>query len=344
LNNHDAYNCTIHFLVVITLFASYIQGFRKVHGDRWEFAHEDFLQGGKHLLKRIVRRRPSPRPKSRIQPASSSAESSLDPELHTLRREKTALVQEVARLKQEHRQTIERMSILNQRLESAEDRQKQTMSLLVKLLQTPTVVRQLKLHKEQKQKEIDSTRVKRKFRKHVPHGSIESGEASSVHTGESGSHFLSSSPMAVQDNIAGLQKFLLEDDDFNFSMNPENIGLESVEASEDIGALVQWFITQDELGSGAEMLEMPPTSGPLGQNPTIGRYKGKNVPCPGLDETPSEADCLRSLSENMGGMDTSAALQSFCSGSSQQAYCSLASDPCLTEIANNPEIFWDLDF
>ncbi|GJN21199.1 hypothetical protein PR202_gb08656 [Eleusine coracana subsp. coracana] len=312
----------------LLLCLPFSQGFRKVHADRWEFAHEDFLRDSKHLLKRIVRRRSSPTQQSSIQPASSSAESSLDPELDTLRREKTALLQEVARLKQEHHQTIEHMSTLNQRLESAEDRQKQMISFLAKLLQNPTFVRQLKLHKEQK--EIDSTRVKRKFLKHVPHGSIESGESSSLHTGESGSHFPASSPMAVQDDIADLQNFLLEDDDLNFGINPENIGLDGVEAPpEDIGALVQGFNAQDELGSGAELLKMPPTSGPLGHDPTIGRYKGKNVLCPGLDATSSEADCLGSLSENMGtlsgtmletagddeqmwGMDTLAALQSSC--------------------------------
>jgi hypothetical protein len=46
------------------------------------------------------------------------------------------------------------------------------------------------------QKEIDTTRVKRKFLKHVvPHGSIEPGESSSLHTEESGSHLPASSPI-----------------------------------------------------------------------------------------------------------------------------------------------------
>ncbi|WVZ75198.1 hypothetical protein U9M48_023279 [Paspalum notatum var. saurae] len=345
-------------------------GFRKVHADRWEFAHEDFLRDSKHLLKRIVRRRSSPTQQSSIQPASSSGESNLDPELQTLRREKSALIEEVARLKQEHRQTIEHMSTLNHRLESAEDRQKQMVSFLAKLLQNPSFVRKLKLHREQK--EIESTRVKRKFLKHAPHGSIESGESSSQHAGESGSYFPASSPMAtsVHDDITELQNFLLENDDLNFSMDPDNTGLEGVKTPEDIRALVQGFDTQEELelGCGAELLEMPPASGPLGQDPTIGRSKGKNVLCPGLDATSSEADCLGPLPDNMGllsgrstmletagrmmdaddeqmwGVDASAALQSSCSGTSQQAFSSLASDPYLMDIANKPERFWELDF
>ncbi|XP_062219186.1 heat stress transcription factor A-3-like [Phragmites australis] len=353
-------------------FSSFVRqlntyGFRKVHADRWEFAHEDFLQDSKHLLKRIVRRRSSPTQQSSIQPGSSSGESNLDPELHTLRREKNTLLEEVARLKQEHRQTIEHMSTLNHRLELAEDRQKQMVSFLAKLLQNPSFVRQLKLHREQ---EMDSTRVKRKFMKHVPHGSIESGESSSQYARESGSHFPASSPMAasMHDDIADLHNLLLEDDDLNFGMHPDNIGLEGVDAPEDMGALIQGFDTQEELelGSGAELLEMHPASGSLGQDPTIGKSKGKNVMCPGLDTTSSEAGCLRSLSDNMGilsgtmletagkvmdadeeqmwSMDASAALQSSCSGTSQQAFSSLASDPYLMGIANKPEKFWDLDF
>ncbi|CAL4969058.1 unnamed protein product [Urochloa decumbens] len=324
-------------------FSSFVRqlntyGFRKVHADRWEFAHEDFLRDSKHLLKRIVRRRSSPTQQSSIQPGSSSGESSLDPELHTLRREKNALLEEVARLKLEHRQTIEQMSTLNHRLESAEDRQKQMVSFLAKLLQNPSFVRQLKLHREQ---EIDSTRVKRKFLKHVPHDSIESE----------------------------LQNFLLDDDDLNFGMDPDNIGLDRVEATDDIGALVQGFDTQEELelGSGAELLEMPPASGPLGQDPTIGRSKGKSVLCPGLDATSSETSYLGSISDTMGvlsagtvlgtastmmdadeeqmwGLDASAPLQSTCSGSSQQTFSSLPSDPYLMDIGNKPEKFWDLDF
>ncbi|CAN6251749.1 unnamed protein product [Urochloa humidicola] len=355
-------------------FSSFVRqlntyGFRKVHADRWEFAHEDFLRDSKHLLKRIVRRRSSPTQQSIIQLGSSSGESSLDPELHTLRREKNALLEEVARLKQEHRQTIEQMSTLNHRLESAEDRQKQMVSFLAKLLQNPSFVRQLKLHREQK--EIDSTRVKRKFLKHVPHGSIESGESSSQHGGESGSHLPASSPMAtsVHDDIAELQNFLLEDDDLNFGMGPDDIGLDRVEAPDDIGALVQGFDTQEELelGSGAELLEMPPVSGPLGQDPTIGRSRGKSVLCPGLEATSSEASYLASISDTMGvlsagtvlgtastmmdadeeqmwGLDASAPLRSTCSGSSQQTFSSLPSDPYLMDIGNKPEKFWDLDF
>lgn len=342
--------CNIFFIFVY-------QGFRKVHADRWEFAHEGFLRGSKHLLKTIVRRRSSPTQQSSLQPGSSifkkiqstSGESTLDPELRSLRREKNALLQEVARLKEEHNQTIEHMNALNQRLETAEDRQKQVVSFLAKLLQNPDFLRQLKMHRERRDG-IDSARVKRKFLKHAPHGSRDSGDSSlsSPRTGES---TCSPAHPIGHDAIADLQGFLLEDTDLSDGMMPGNFGLDGVEASEDIGVLVQVFDQQD-LGTGAELLGIPPVSGIAHcQDPTIGRSKGKNAMCPGgTDGTSSQADCLVSLPGNVGKLmdadgeqiwGADAFFQSSCSGTSQQAY---VSDPYLMEIADKPERFWELDF
>ncbi|KAM0866062.1 hypothetical protein ACQ4PT_042859 [Festuca glaucescens] len=360
-------------------FSSFVRqlntyGFRKVHADRWEFAHEGFLRGSKHLLKTIVRRRSSPTQQSSLQPGSSifrktqpssSGESTLDPELHSLRTEKNALLQEVARLKKEHNQTIEHMNTLNQRLETAEGRQKQVVSFLAKLLQNPDFLRQLKMHRERRE-EIDSARVRRKFLKHASHGSTDSGDSSSPRTGESGLELPACSPAhpIAHDAIADLQNFLLEDTDLSDGMLPANFGIDGVQAPEDIGAMVQGFDTQDELdlGTRADLLGLPPSSGTAHcQDPTIGRSKGKNVMCPGLDGTSSETDCLVSLPDNMGMVSRAMAgnlvdadgeqtwgvdayLQSSGSGSGQQAYGTLASDPYLMEIANRPERFWELDF
>lgn len=275
------------------------------------------------------------------------------------------MLQEVARLKKEHSQTIEHMNTLNQRLDTAEDQQKKVVSFLAKLLQNPDFLRQLKMHKERRE-EIDSARVKRKFLKHAPHGSTDSGDSISPRTGGSDLELHACSPAhtIAHDAIADIQNFLLEDTDLSDVMLPGNFGLDRVQAPEDIGALVQGFDTQDEigLGTGAVLLGMPPSSGTAHcQDSTVDRSKGKNVMWPGLDGTSSEADCLVSLPDNMGVVSRATAgklvdaddeqvwgvdayLQSSFSGTGQQAYGSLASDPYLMEITNKPERFWELGF
>ncbi|KAG8059076.1 hypothetical protein GUJ93_ZPchr0002g24919 [Zizania palustris] len=248
----------------------------------------------------------------------------MDTELNTLRRDLSALLREVARLKHDL-ETIQHMSKLNQRLESAEDRQKQMASFLAKLLRNPTFPRQLTLHRQQK--ETVSTKVKRKFIKHVPHGSTDSGESSS-----------SSQLPGMHGDIADLRNFLLEDMDINLATLPVqgNIGVDGIEApDDDIGALVQGFHTPEELelGSEVELLETH------SQDPTIGRVLSGTM-------LQSSSEAMDAGDEQIWGVSTSSALQTACSGTtSQQAYGrSLVTDPYLMEMANKPEKFWELDF
>ncbi|KAJ4764793.1 Heat stress transcription factor A-3 [Rhynchospora pubera] len=139
------------------LNAFYIyMGFRKISADRWEFAHEWFLRGNKQLLKSISRRRSH----ASSQTSSSLAiiRPSLESELHHLRRDKNTLIQEVWRLQQDHLTTIQQMSSLDQKLQSAEERQKQMVSFLAKILRNPNLLAQFSIHQEQ--------RHRRKFLKH----------------------------------------------------------------------------------------------------------------------------------------------------------------------------------
>jgi len=70
-------------------------------------------------------------------------------------------MQEVVDLQQQQRMTASHAGNVNQRLQSAEQRQKQMVSFLAKLLSNPDFLARLKQKKEQR--DIESPRVRRKF-------------------------------------------------------------------------------------------------------------------------------------------------------------------------------------
>nr|AUX13102.1 heat stress transcription factor A3A [Lilium longiflorum] len=149
-------------------FSSFVRqlntyGFRKVHADRWVFANENFLREKRSLLKNICRRR-----SSQVQQLGTREVSLVEEgELQKLRREKNMLMQEVLRLKEEHFMTVQQIGTLNQRIQSAEMRQKQMVSFLARLLQNPGFLAHLKHKREQK--EIAS-RVRRRVIRNQEHG------------------------------------------------------------------------------------------------------------------------------------------------------------------------------
>ena len=149
-----------------------IQGFRKIDTDRWEFANESFQRGKRHLLKNIQRlqRRKSPQSQQigiYVGPSTEAGRPALEGEIERLRKEKSMMMQEVAELQQQQQGTFHRMDSVNQRLQSAEQGQKQMVSFVAKLLQNPPFLARLQQKKEQR--EIGSPRVKRKFVKQHQH-------------------------------------------------------------------------------------------------------------------------------------------------------------------------------
>ncbi|CAJ1968747.1 unnamed protein product [Sphenostylis stenocarpa] len=169
-------------------FSSFVRqlntyGFRKIDTDKWEFFNEAFQRGKKHLLKNIQRRRSqqSQHVGSYIGNGSSTEAGRFDVEveIEKLRKERTILMEEVIDLQQEQRRTANRAGEVNQRLQSAEQRQKQMVSFLAKLIQNPAFLARLRHKKEQK--EIDSPRVVRKFVKQHQH---ETGTAEALKEGQ----------------------------------------------------------------------------------------------------------------------------------------------------------------
>ncbi|KAI7751354.1 hypothetical protein M8C21_023451, partial [Ambrosia artemisiifolia] len=131
-------------------------GFRKIDTDRWEFARESFLRGKRHLLKNIRRRRS-------LQAQQLTEESScfsVEAEVGRLHKERMEMMQEVIDLQDQQRGTHQYMESVNQKLQAAEDRQKQMVSSLAKVLQIP------KFKKEQRR--VSAPQLVRKFIKHQP--------------------------------------------------------------------------------------------------------------------------------------------------------------------------------
>lgn len=157
----------IHHLC-LNCFGSCLQGFRKIDTDRWEFANEAFQRGKRHLLKNIQRRKTaqSQQVGSYIGPSSEAVSSGTISDIERLRKERSMLMQEVVELQQQHRGTASHVDVVNQRIQAAEQRQKQMVSFFAKLVQNPSFLARLRDKREQGS--IDSSRTKRKFIKHQP--------------------------------------------------------------------------------------------------------------------------------------------------------------------------------
>ncbi|KAL9238980.1 hypothetical protein vseg_013342 [Gypsophila vaccaria] len=154
-------------------FSSFVRqlntyGFRKIDPDKWEFANEGFLRGKKHLLKNIHRRKSPQAHQHSTTPSygglsSEIAKPGIGSEIERLREERSAMMQEVIELQQQHRGTSERVEIVKDRLQASEQRQKQMVSFLAKVLQNSGFMDCLKKMKENRA--MGSPKTKRKFLK-----------------------------------------------------------------------------------------------------------------------------------------------------------------------------------
>ncbi|KAL5698689.1 hypothetical protein ACHQM5_029689 [Ranunculus cassubicifolius] len=140
-------------------FSSFIRqlntyGFRKVDPDRWEFANEGFLGGQKHLLKTIKRRRHACKNLQHQRNNCIELEQyGLETELETLKRDGNTLRVEIVKLKQQHQDNVQELSLIDEKLQSTEKKQSLTMAFLAKAMKTPLFVKNMTLRNEEK-KEI----------------------------------------------------------------------------------------------------------------------------------------------------------------------------------------------
>ena len=142
-----------------------MQGFRKIGTERWEFANESFVRGQRHLLKNIQRRK-SPHSQQAENMVGSSLEvrkPAVEAGIEQLRKERTVMMQEVIELQQQHRETIQHMEAVNEKLQAAEQKQKQMVSFLAKVFHNPAFLARLQ---PKDQLSIMSPRTAKKFMKH----------------------------------------------------------------------------------------------------------------------------------------------------------------------------------
>ena len=169
------FHCLFFFcgLGLIRLLSCDVQGFRKIDPDRWEFANEGFLRGQRQLLRLIKRRRPPsylPGPQHQQQAALGSClevgqfGGGLGEWMDRLRRDKSILVAEVVKLRQEQQSTRADMRAMEERLRHAEQKQVQMMGFLARALQNPDFFQQL-AQQQERRRELEDAFSSRKRRR-----------------------------------------------------------------------------------------------------------------------------------------------------------------------------------
>ncbi|KAF7817375.1 heat shock factor protein HSF30 [Senna tora] len=151
-------------------FSSFIRqlntyGFRKIDPDRWEFANEGFLGGQKHLLKTIKRRR-NVSQSSQQQGGGACVELGqygLEGELDRLRRDRTVLMAEIVRLRQQQLNSREQVLAMETRLQTTEKKQQQILTFLAKALNNPTFIQQF-VQRNAQNRELQGVEIRRKRR------------------------------------------------------------------------------------------------------------------------------------------------------------------------------------
>ncbi|KAF9598700.1 hypothetical protein IFM89_029950 [Coptis chinensis] len=266
-------------------------GFRKVDADRWEFANEDFLQGQRHLLKNIHRRKSTQgQIGSHVEFSGDTGRFGLEGEIENLKKDRSLLMQEVVRLQQEHRGSAYCMEKMKQRLDAAEQRQKQMISFLARLLQNPVFL--ARLQKMNEQKEIASPRVKRKFVKHLQ---VDHSEPDSTVEGR---HIVKYGPCVDNKHTSLTMEDLNQMPDRQLSGQllqdmVERLGLNGKGLHSQVENMARDELEQGFVGASTHMKLCEPWLKPVGYEDTL---KGKNVASPQAEVGP---DYTVSLPEDL---------------------------------------------
>ncbi|KAG5034078.1 hypothetical protein GLYMA_04G052000v4 [Glycine max] len=153
-------------------FSSFVRqlntyGFRKIDPDKWEFANEGFLAGQRQLLKTIKRRRHVTVTQTQSHEGGSGAcvelgEFGLEGEMERLRRDRTVLMAEIVRLRQQQHNSREQLLSMETRLQATEKKHQQMMNFLAKALNNQAFIQQF-LQRNAQNKELQGARRKRRL-------------------------------------------------------------------------------------------------------------------------------------------------------------------------------------
>lgn len=152
------------WISTISARKQWLQGFRKVDPDRWEFANEGFLGGQKHLLKNIKRRR---HVSQNIQQQEMTAcvelgQFGIEGELDQLRRDRNVLMVELVKLRQQQQTSRAQLVAMEEQLQGTERKQQQMMAFLARAFKNPAFIQQLIQRREQN-RELGSIGKKRRL-------------------------------------------------------------------------------------------------------------------------------------------------------------------------------------
>ncbi|RDX79050.1 Heat shock factor protein HSF30 [Mucuna pruriens] len=155
-------------------FSSFVRqlntyGFRKVDPDKWEFANKGFLAGQRHLLKTIRRRRNvTQTTTTQTHDGGDGAcvelgEFGLEGEMERLRRDRTVLMAEIVRLKQQQHNSRDQLLSMEARLQATEKKHQNMVAFLTKALNNQAFIQQFLLRRNAQNKELQGVRRKRRL-------------------------------------------------------------------------------------------------------------------------------------------------------------------------------------
>ncbi|CAM6037511.1 unnamed protein product [Sphagnum compactum] len=164
-------------------FSSFVRqlntyGFHKVDPDRWEFANERFVRGGRELLREIRRKKPATHSQQQQQqhdadgalaPFTEVEKLGLEKQIEMLKREKNVLLLELVRLQEQQQNTEHELQVMGQHLQVTEQRQHRIMAFLAKAVQTPGFLAHLVSQNEM----ATAARKKRRLQKEQDGGEVE---------------------------------------------------------------------------------------------------------------------------------------------------------------------------